>query len=74
MKKYNDNEKIKCNLEEFSRKNRNDKQLLEWAEYDTTDTQHRRFPIVANAGSFFLINNNNRLIWIRNGEIFWINI
>ena len=23
---------------------------------------------------FFFINNNNRLIWIRNGEIFWMNI
>ena len=30
VKKYNNNKKrIKCNLEEFSRKNRNDKQLLE---------------------------------------------
>ena len=25
VKKYNNNERIKCNLEEFSRKNRNDK-------------------------------------------------
>ena len=23
---------------------------------------------------FFYINNNNRLIWTRNGEIFWMNI
>ena len=56
MKKYNNNNKrIKCNLEEFSRKNRNDKQLLEWAEYDTTDMQNHRFPILANAGSFFFL-------------------
>lgn len=50
---YNNNERIKCNLEEFSGKNRNDKQLLEEAECDITDMQNRRFPNVANAGSFF---------------------